>query len=449
MPPTSASTATAAAQYNHLAAASGANLYGPSSTPKNVSGHSGYGSSSKTYMNAPTPPSATAAPAPAPPPPASIGYLNSLTHIPESDSQLPLKSFLRLAESYRVKGQNQERANAIESAFVSYGIAAKYALERVPSHAEYGEKLTREQRQALERNAERILERLSTLKKAILERQEEYRRRYGEPQFDQPQSSRASASEAAQPQITPRFQLPPLPLPPYPVAPVQSRLQHTDHTSPSQFPPQVKIPPIPGIPLAPVQSRLQPTDHASPSHFQLPPYPVAPFRSRLHPSSHASKSIPKTTGISEDPQQPSVLPKPADRNEHPAYQPEPSSAYRPEPSAYRGKPSSYTLASNMPNVTVNQDEASPYTRTSDDANLPVEMIDQFALQLAMQEQQRLQPPTQLPSQSSVRDSTNAQEISHAEVTIPEHSNIPLQDRMDQYQEVTTSYQMIAASFMLL
>ncbi|KIY64647.1 hypothetical protein CYLTODRAFT_401548 [Cylindrobasidium torrendii FP15055 ss-10] len=206
MPPTSTSTATAAAQYNHTAAAYGANLYGPSSTSKNVSGPSGYGSSSTTYMNAPAPPGAAAAPVAPPPPPASIGYLNSLTQIPESDSHLPLKSLLRSADSYRVKGQDQERANAIESAFVSYGIAAKYALERVPSHAEYGEKLTREQRQALERNGERILERLSTLKDTLLARQEEYRRRYGEPQYDQPRTSRAS--EAVQPQYPPRDAIP-------------------------------------------------------------------------------------------------------------------------------------------------------------------------------------------------------------------------------------------------
>ncbi|KAF9042797.1 hypothetical protein BDZ89DRAFT_1128405 [Hymenopellis radicata] len=54
--------------------------------------------------------------------------------------------------------------------------AAQYALEPVPAHAEYGERLTREQRATLEKNGERILERISVLKDAIMQRQEDYMR---------------------------------------------------------------------------------------------------------------------------------------------------------------------------------------------------------------------------------------------------------------------------------
>ncbi|KAF9028940.1 hypothetical protein BDZ89DRAFT_1133381 [Hymenopellis radicata] len=52
--------------------------------------------------------------------------------------------------------------------------AAQYALELVPSYAEYGERLTREQRAAPEKNGKRILERISVLKDAIIQRQEDY-----------------------------------------------------------------------------------------------------------------------------------------------------------------------------------------------------------------------------------------------------------------------------------
>ena len=84
-----------------------------------------------------------------PRPPATIAHLNSLTEIPESDPRIPLKTLLKSADSFRLQAQEQEAAGDIENAFVAYGVAAKYALERVPAHCDYGEKLTREQRLAL------------------------------------------------------------------------------------------------------------------------------------------------------------------------------------------------------------------------------------------------------------------------------------------------------------
>lgn len=89
--------------------------------------------------------------APPPPPPPTIAHLSSMTQIPESDTRLPLKSLLRSADHYRMKAQQSEREGDIEGAFVAYGIAAKYALEMVPVHKDYGERLSREQRTALEK----------------------------------------------------------------------------------------------------------------------------------------------------------------------------------------------------------------------------------------------------------------------------------------------------------
>ncbi|KAF9024993.1 hypothetical protein BDZ89DRAFT_95960 [Hymenopellis radicata] len=147
---TSTTTATYGQSYNPASYGSNNNYYSGNSngsvptattsaaTAVNMNDSSRYTNSS---YDARTPPR----------PPATIAHLQSQTRIPDSDARLPLKSLLRSADSYRMQGQQREREGDIEAAFVAFGVAAQYALELVPAHAEYGERLTREQRAALEK----------------------------------------------------------------------------------------------------------------------------------------------------------------------------------------------------------------------------------------------------------------------------------------------------------
>lgn len=86
-----------------------------------------------------------------PGPSTNIARLNALMILPESENLLPLTALLRSADEYRMKAQQCERDGDVEGAFVAYGIAAKYALELIPTHEDYGNTLTREQRSALEK----------------------------------------------------------------------------------------------------------------------------------------------------------------------------------------------------------------------------------------------------------------------------------------------------------
>ncbi|KAJ2916231.1 hypothetical protein MD484_g4194, partial [Candolleomyces efflorescens] len=93
-----------------------------------------------------------------------------------SDDKAKLKDYLRIAEKYRREGKELAKQGDLEAAFVLLAKAATLVLERLPKHRDYTSLLNDEQQNNLALNGQEILDQLGELKKALLERYEQWQK---------------------------------------------------------------------------------------------------------------------------------------------------------------------------------------------------------------------------------------------------------------------------------
>ncbi|KAJ2932850.1 hypothetical protein H1R20_g4245, partial [Candolleomyces eurysporus] len=108
--------------------------------------------------------------------PATIPELAERALIDLSDDKAKLKDYLRIAEKYRKEGKELIKQGDLEAAFVLLAKAATLVLEKLPKHRDYYSLLNDEQQNNLALNGQEILDQLGELKKALLERYEQWQR---------------------------------------------------------------------------------------------------------------------------------------------------------------------------------------------------------------------------------------------------------------------------------
>ncbi|KAF8960631.1 hypothetical protein BDZ97DRAFT_1832849 [Flammula alnicola] len=102
--------------------------------------------------------------------PSSIAELADRAMEDLWDDSKDFKHYLRVAEKYRKDGKECTRRGVLEGAFVELARAATLVLEKLSMHRDYNFKLNANQRQNLALNSQDILDNLSDLKPAIIDR---------------------------------------------------------------------------------------------------------------------------------------------------------------------------------------------------------------------------------------------------------------------------------------
>ncbi|KAH8101729.1 hypothetical protein BXZ70DRAFT_931678 [Cristinia sonorae] len=130
--------------------------------------------------------------------PATIAELAEAARIDLWDPAKGLKHWLRTAERARKAGKSFHEQENWEAAFVEYARAATLVLDKLPTHREYTNLLTAEQRHNLAMNGQELLEYLSELKPKLIKEYEDWVAYYGEPDPSIPSFLSIAKAETAQ-----------------------------------------------------------------------------------------------------------------------------------------------------------------------------------------------------------------------------------------------------------
>ncbi|KAL6309483.1 hypothetical protein BKA93DRAFT_760290 [Sparassis latifolia] len=125
--------------------------------------------------------------------PATIAELAARAKDNLWDPSKGVKHWLRTAEKARRAGSTYLNTGDFERAFVEYAKAATIVLERLPTHKDYHDLLSAEQRHNLGMNGQDILDNLSRLKPVLVDRYETWQaRNEAGPNGSRPSSSHVS-----------------------------------------------------------------------------------------------------------------------------------------------------------------------------------------------------------------------------------------------------------------
>ncbi|KDR66414.1 hypothetical protein GALMADRAFT_1148554 [Galerina marginata CBS 339.88] len=129
--------------------------------------------------------------------PSSIAELAEKAKDDGWDETKEFKQHLRIAEKYRKEGKECLKRGDLEGAFVELARAATLVLERLPSHRDYNTMLNASQRHNLSLNGQDILDNLSDLKPALVDRYEKWLQRHGADVLDQERTPNARTQKIA------------------------------------------------------------------------------------------------------------------------------------------------------------------------------------------------------------------------------------------------------------
>ncbi|KAF8965809.1 hypothetical protein BDZ97DRAFT_757742 [Flammula alnicola] len=137
--------------------------------------------------------------------PSSIAELADRAMEDLWDDSKDFKHYLRVAEKYRKEGKECARRGDLEGAFVELARAATLVLEKLPMHRDYNVKLNANQRQNLALNGQDILDNLSDLKPAIVDRYDKWLQKHPDG-LDQERTPNARTQKIANDESAARAQ---------------------------------------------------------------------------------------------------------------------------------------------------------------------------------------------------------------------------------------------------
>ncbi|KZV71236.1 hypothetical protein PENSPDRAFT_630656 [Peniophora sp. CONT] len=108
--------------------------------------------------------------------PRTIAELAEAAKLGTDDDSLPLKQYLRNAETARKHGRRLYEEDDLENAFIQLARAATIVLEKLPAHKDYRALLNSTQRHNMGLHGQEILDQLATIKNTLLEQAEAYDR---------------------------------------------------------------------------------------------------------------------------------------------------------------------------------------------------------------------------------------------------------------------------------